>query len=319
MAREPGVNDESWSGQHQKVVEALRELAGKKNVPYLVAQETLWLLEGYVLSVSNLPETVGQAEHYLGYVEITEHELLPERMLELFRALKGHASSWSDLRVHSLSVVKCLIAFADSVQAQGAEVVGYACQTAALGANPENWEGCRSCAAIDENDRTILSRMTTSFVALRKPVERVQASVDHVQSGLADFRDTARFKLGPAVQEKIRALERLQKARLSELSLSENPSAINYAPGGSDWACAQLKVNLNKFKASLSLNVAGAGTLHSAWQRTDAYLEQSERRLQSMETQQELADFMIKYQIFLAQWAGIKTCAQEQLSAFQAP
>jgi len=316
MAGESDAFDDAWAGKHQKIVEALRELGGRKDVPFLVAQETLWLLDGYILTVSMLPDTVPQTEQYLAYTYIEEPELLPAKMLELFKALKEHAGGWSRVRVGSKAVAQDLIVFSDSIQTQGTEVMGYAGKTSALGPNAEKWELSGSPAAIEVQDKAILLKMASSFEALRAPVEHFKASLEHVYSDLATFRDEARFKLRPAVQEKIRALDRLVRAYKSEQKLAEDPGSIIYGSVAAGISGAQLKVTLHKWEASLSINISGTASIHSAWQGMDAYLEQSEQRLVSMQTQEELADFMIRYKIFLAQWAGIKTFAQEQLSAF---
>ncbi|BBH47779.1 hypothetical protein [Pseudomonas sp. KU43P] len=319
MAGEPDGSHESWVGGHQKIVEALREMAGKKDLPFLVAEETLWLLDGYASSMSQLPGTVQQAQHYLDYFHIEEPELLPEKMLELFGALKGRASNWFNLRNSSKAVAESLIKLAESIQAQGEEVVSCACETKALGTEPEKWGALNLPEAIEAYDKAIVSKMASSFTVLKTPIQHFQASIEHVQAGLAEFRDEARFKLMPVVQEKMRALNRLQRARQFELSLMEFPQSKSYVhPAASGRACAVLKVNLGKMEAGLSIGVAGVGSIHSLWQGIDAYIDQSEHRLLSMETQEQLANFMVQYRIFLAQWAGIKMFAQEKLLSFEA-
>ncbi|QXH48011.1 alpha-xenorhabdolysin family binary toxin subunit A [Pseudomonas xanthosomatis] len=192
------------------LIEAMYAREGAGQAGLLLTRPALQALDAYRASVQRMPSDVAKTKEWLGYEQISEPELTPQRMLLLFQQLRVHGNAWTVLRVQCQQVTSGLQRHADSIEAQGRKVLALAARTRALGANKGSWESLQLAppAALDTHDLQLLAAMGGELVRLHGLVDDYDQQVDTLRIGLQTFRDTARERLVPSIVEKCRAARR---------------------------------------------------------------------------------------------------------------
>ncbi|MDR6712986.1 putative nucleic acid-binding Zn-ribbon protein [Pseudomonas hunanensis] len=193
-----------------KLIQAMAERDGEEEGGLTLSREHIITLNRYVNFVFSLPATPDNLHRWLGYSEIDEPELAPSGMTTLFNSLRGHARSWAPLSDNSKKLASELASTAASINAAGETIVDECRQIRALGSDIREWDKVvlRTPVKLDAADRQAVSMLVEYMEVLNEDVNRYATRVESVRIETETFRDTARFKLIPAVKQKGLAVER---------------------------------------------------------------------------------------------------------------
>ncbi|MGS7252609.1 hypothetical protein ACQ7NP_15975 [Pseudomonas anuradhapurensis] len=278
------------------------------------AHETVARLDRYLAVALALPRTLEQTTKYLDYGFSPEPELHPSRMLELFIMLRLHSMGWPTLRTKCKALAGALVVQAETIRAHGIEVERLARTMRGLGDASLTWEALSQLppVGLSKEDKLILTSMASMLEQFRLEISRFETATEAVYTGFERFRDDARLKLIPVVQEKARAVQRQSRPRSKIGYVTDHPLGV-----ASYQDVKQLLAQIEQLDQALSTTVVSSGKMHSVWQAIGTYLESSANRLRTIDTQQRLAMFMLYFKLFMSQWEGIQRHANATLTAFR--
>ncbi|CAM4070377.1 hypothetical protein CCOS865_01119 [Pseudomonas reidholzensis] len=193
-----------------KLIQAMAERDGEDEGGLTLSREHIITLNRYVNFVFGLPSTPDNLQRWLGYTQIDEPELTPAGMTTLFNALRGHARSWGPLSDSNKKLASELASTAASINAAGETIVDECRQIRALGSDIKAWDKVVLSAPVklDRADQRAVSSLVDYMQILKEDVQSYGLRVATVRGETEAFRDTARFKLIPAVKQKGLAVER---------------------------------------------------------------------------------------------------------------
>ncbi|QXH52619.1 alpha-xenorhabdolysin family binary toxin subunit A [Pseudomonas fakonensis] len=194
-----------------KLVQAMAERDGEGEGGLTLSREHIITINRYVNFVFALPATPDNLQRWLGYRDIDEPELKPAAWGKLFADLRTHARSWAPLSDSSKRLSSQLAATANSIGSAGEAIVELTAEVLKLNKQSE-WRdvALRAPLPLGTSDRESVSMLVEYMQFLNEDVRAYAAQVTAVQKQTEMFRDTARFKLIPAVKTKGQAVERKQ-------------------------------------------------------------------------------------------------------------
>ncbi|WP_369990036.1 alpha-xenorhabdolysin family binary toxin subunit A [Pseudomonas xanthosomatis] len=194
-----------------KLVQAMAERDGEGEGGLTLSREHIITINRYVNFVFALPATPDNLQRWLGYKDISEPELKAAAWGKLFADLRTHARSWGPLSDNSKRLASQLAATANSIGSAGEAIVELTAEVLKLNKQSE-WRdvALRAPLPLGTSDRESVSMLVEYMQFLNEDVRAYAAQVAAVQKQTEVFRDTARFKLIPAVKTKGQAVERKQ-------------------------------------------------------------------------------------------------------------
>ncbi|QXH48009.1 alpha-xenorhabdolysin family binary toxin subunit A [Pseudomonas xanthosomatis] len=194
-----------------KLVQAMAERDGEGEGGLTLSREHIITINRYVNFVFALPATPDNLQRWLGYKDVNEPELKPAAWGKLFADLRIHARSWAPLSDNSKRLSSQLAATANSIGSAGEAIVELTAEVLKLNKQSE-WRdvALRAPLPLGASDRESVSMLVEYMQFLNEDVRAYGAQVAAVQKQTEVFRDTARFKLIPAVKTKGQAVERKQ-------------------------------------------------------------------------------------------------------------
>lgn len=209
------------------LVEAMAKRDGPQEGGLTLSREHIVTLNRYTNHVFALPDSQDNTERWLGYKEIDEPELSSDAMLKLFNDLRAHARRWGPLSDRSKGLAAQLAATANAIGSSGETIVEECRRIRALGPQVNKWEQVQFAKPVelDTQDRRSVATLVDYLAVIKEDVEHYARCVQQVRQQTEEFRDEARFKLVPAVNQKSSAIKRKQnngtieqlRERLAEL------------------------------------------------------------------------------------------------------
>ncbi|MCE1116488.1 MULTISPECIES: alpha-xenorhabdolysin family binary toxin subunit A [Pseudomonas] len=194
-----------------KLVKAMAERDGEGEGGLTLSREHIITINRYVNFVFALPATTDNLQRWLGYTDINEPELKPAAWGKLFADLRTHARGWAPLSDNSKRLASQLASTANAIGSAGEAIIELTGEI--LKVNRESqWQdvALRAPLALGTSDRNAVSTLVEYMQFLNEDVRAYAVQVTAVQQETESFRDTARFKLIPAVKTKGQAVERKQ-------------------------------------------------------------------------------------------------------------
>lgn len=311
--------DQAWQQQAVQLPQSIMQTMGAD--PYAggltLTEVHIRNLDQYTEFVMRLPETPAELVQWLGYANHREPELTPDRMGALFRRLQIHARNWTVLFEKNWQLTTALALAASEIDSVGALIVSKCEQSRALGRNREAWDAIALAAPVPlgQQDKAAVVSLVNYMAVLKESVARLSRRTNAVRTDAELFRDEARFRLIPAVRQKLLTIER-QRAVEQSNPLYALISQVLKALGAALGRMQELAGQLQQLNMHLSAVVTSSSHLQSAWQTLAAYIDASDEKLQRITTGQGLARFIIYFEQFLGQWRFVEQRALEMNRLF---
>lgn len=209
---------EKAEGDPKALIQAMAERDGPDEGGLTLTREHIVTLNQYANHVLSLPVELKDVVHWLGYSNIAEPALMPEKMAEMHRRLQKHGRSWTPLSDNSKALGFQLAACADGINTTGNEVLEILEKTKALGKKKDAWETIHfdQPISLGADDKSTVVDLVEYMHVLRGDVDKFAERVTAVRKETEQFRDEAREGLIPVVLEKTEAIKRQKASGLTQ-------------------------------------------------------------------------------------------------------